>query len=58
MKKLTIAALFAVATLATTSCKDFLTEKPIDSVGPAQVTDANSYVNGALNTLSAEAMFR
>jgi len=58
MKKLTIATLLAVASLATTSCKDFLTEKPIDSVSPAQVTDANSYVNGALNTLSAEAMFR
>lgn len=36
----------------------FFNGNPLDSVSPAQVTDVNSYVNGALNTLSAEAMFR
>jgi hypothetical protein len=58
MKKIGFYTLLVAASLAATSCKDFLTEQPLDSVSPSQVTDANSYVNGALNTLVSENMFR
>lgn len=58
MKKIILSALAAVSVLGATSCKDFITENPISNVGPAQVTDANAYVNGALNTLVSDNMFR
>ncbi|MGI4871859.1 MAG: RagB/SusD family nutrient uptake outer membrane protein [Janthinobacterium lividum] len=58
MKKIILSALVAASLLGATSCKDFITENPSANVGPAQVTDANSYVNGALNTLVSDAMFR
>jgi len=48
----------AATLLGATGCKDFLTEKPLSDIAPAQVTDANSYVNGALNTLVSDNMFR
>ena len=58
MKKIILSALAAASVLGATSCKDFITENPISNVGPAQVTDANAYVNGALNTLVSDNMFR
>ena len=58
MKKIVLSALLAASLLGATSCKDFLTETPTSNVGPAQVTDANSYINGALNTLVSDNMFR
>ncbi|GAB3241298.1 RagB/SusD family nutrient uptake outer membrane protein [Hymenobacter seoulensis] len=58
MKKIKLFALLFAASLATTACKDFLEEKPLDFVGPTQVTDANTYVNGALNALVSDPMFR
>lgn len=58
MKKIVLSALVAATLLGATSCKDFITEKPISNVSPAQVTDANTYVNGALNTLVSDNMFR
>ena len=58
MKKIVLSALVAATLLGATGCKDFLTEKPVSDIAPAQVTDANSYVNGALNTLVSDNMFR
>ena len=58
MKKAFLPALLAASLLGAASCKDFITENPSSNVAPAQVTDANSYVNGALNTLVSDAMFR
>lgn len=58
MKKLLTPVLLAASLLGATSCKDFLTEKPVSGVAPAQITSADLYVNGALNTLVAETMFR
>jgi hypothetical protein len=58
MKKIILSALVAASLVGATSCKDFLTETPISNVGPAQVTNANTYVNGALNTLVSDNMFR
>ena len=58
MKKIVLSALVAATLLGATGCKDFLTEKPLSDIAPAQVTDANSYVNGALNTLVSDNMFR
>ncbi len=58
MKKIVLSVLAAASLLGATSCKDFITETPISNVSPAQVTDANTYVNGALNTLVSDNMFR
>jgi len=58
MKKIILSAMVAATLLGATGCKDFLTEKPLSDIAPAQVTDANSYVNGALNTLVSDNMFR
>jgi hypothetical protein len=58
MKKSILSTLVAAALLGATSCKDFITESPISNVSPTQVTDANAYVNGALNTLVSDNMFR
>ncbi|HEX8425195.1 RagB/SusD family nutrient uptake outer membrane protein [Hymenobacter sp.] len=58
MKKIKLFILLAAASLATTACKDFLAEEPLDSVGPTQITDANAYVNGALNAVVSDPMFR
>ncbi|QIX60133.1 RagB/SusD family nutrient uptake outer membrane protein [Hymenobacter sp. BT18] len=58
MKKIRIFALLVAASLATTACKDFLEEKPLDFVSPDQVTDPSVIANGALNTLASGAMFR
>lgn len=58
MKKLVTSVLLAASLLGATSCKDFLTETPISGVGPSQITSADLYINGALNTLVAETMFR
>ena len=58
MKKLVTTALLAASLLGATSCKDFLTEKPVSGVAPAQITSADLYVNGALNTIVGETMFR
>ncbi|WP_375416735.1 RagB/SusD family nutrient uptake outer membrane protein [uncultured Hymenobacter sp.] len=58
MKKLKIFTLLLAGSLATTACKDFLTETPLDAVSPGQVSNIDSYVNGALNTLVADPMFR
>lgn len=58
MKKIKIFTLLVAASLATTSCKDFLEEKPLDFIGPAQVTEPNLIANGALNTLTSGSMFR
>lgn len=58
MKKVITFAFLAAASLATTSCKDFLTEKPISDVSPDQIKDPNLYGNGAMNALVSDAMFR
>jgi hypothetical protein len=58
MKKIKFFALLVAASLATTSCKEFLEETPLDSVKPEQISDANVYVNGALNTMVSDPMFR
>ncbi|HEX8505859.1 MAG TPA: RagB/SusD family nutrient uptake outer membrane protein [Hymenobacter sp.] len=58
MKKLKIFALLVAASFTVSSCKDFLTETPLDAVSPDQITDANAYVNGALNTMVSDPMFR
>jgi len=58
MKKIVLSALVAATLLGATACKDFITENPTSNVGPAQVTDANAYLNGALNTLASDNMFR
>ncbi|RZL02931.1 MAG: RagB/SusD family nutrient uptake outer membrane protein, partial [Hymenobacter sp.] len=58
MKKLVTSALLAATLLGATSCKDFLTEKPVSGVAPAQITSADLYINGALNTIIGETMFR
>ena len=58
MKKIATYALLLAASLATTACKDFLTETPLDAVSPSQLTDPASYVNGALNAVISDPMFR
>jgi len=58
MKKIVLSALVAATLLGATSCKEFITENPTSNVTPAQVSDPNSYVNGALNTLVSDNMFR
>lgn len=58
MKKIILSAFVAASLLGATSCKDFITETPISNVGPSQVTDSNAYVNGALNTIVSDNMFR
>jgi hypothetical protein len=58
MKKLVTSALLAATLLGATSCKDFLTEKPVSGVAPASITSADLYINGSLNTIIGETMFR
>lgn len=58
MKKILPFALVLAASLSITSCKDFLTETPLDRVSPSQLTDPVSYVNGALNAVVSDPMFR
>ena len=58
MKNIILSAFVAASLLGATSCKDFITETPISNVGPSQVTDSNAYVNGALNTMVSDNMFR
>ncbi|TPG61758.1 RagB/SusD family nutrient uptake outer membrane protein [Hymenobacter nivis] len=58
MKKSILSVFAAASLLGATACKDFITENPISNVGPSQVTDSNAYVNGALNTIVSDNMFR
>ncbi|WP_375435611.1 RagB/SusD family nutrient uptake outer membrane protein [uncultured Hymenobacter sp.] len=58
MKKIKLFIFLVAASLATTACKDFLEETPLSDISPDQITDANSYVNGALNAVVSDPMFR